>query len=70
MPRTVLQWEQEGAGGKGRPKGRWMVGKTRSMSKSRVTEWNTRGRERWRNVVVGEGNQLCNGMNEYVSYYE
>ena len=66
MPWTVLQWEHEGARGKGRPKERWMDGVTRSMAKSRLTEGDTGDRDRWRNLVLGEGNQLYNGMNEYV----
>lgn len=70
MPRTVLQWEQEGARGKGRPKERWMDGVTRSMAKSRLTEEDTRDRDRWRNLVLGEGNQLYNKINVYVNYYE
>ena len=70
MSRTVLQWEHDGTRGKGRPKERWMDGVTRSVVKSRLTEGDTRDRDRWRNLVLGEGNQLYNGMNENVRYYE
>jgi hypothetical protein len=47
---------------------RRMDGVTRNMVKRRLTEGDTRDRDRWRTLVLGEGNHLCNGMNEYVSY--
>jgi len=40
------------------------------VAKSKPTEGDTRDRDRWRNLVLGEGNQLYNGMNVYVCYYE
>ena len=40
------------------------------MAKSRLTEEDTRDRDRWRNLVLGEGNQLYNKINVYVNYYE
>jgi len=61
---------REHEGREDRKKAGWMDGVTRSVAKSKPTEGDTRDRDRWRNLVLGEGNQLYNGMNVYVCYYE
>jgi hypothetical protein len=43
---------------------RRMARVTRNMDKRRLAEGDTRDSERWRNLVLGEGNQLCSGMIE------
>jgi hypothetical protein len=43
---------------KGRPKQRWIDGVRRSMTNHGLTEEDTRDRDRWRNLVLGEGKPL------------
>jgi hypothetical protein len=43
---------------KKRPKGRWIDGVRRSMINHGLTEEDTRDRDRWRNLVLGEGKAL------------
>jgi hypothetical protein len=43
---------------KGRPKERWIDGVRRSMTNHELTEGGTRDRDRWRNLVFGEGKPL------------
>jgi hypothetical protein len=58
LPLKVLGWEPEGTRRRGRPKERWMDGVRRSMTNHGLTEEDTRDRDRWRNLVLGEGNPL------------
>jgi hypothetical protein len=54
----ILDWEPEGTRRRGRPKGRWIDGVRRSMANHVLTEEDTRDRDRWRNLVLGEGKPL------------
>jgi hypothetical protein len=54
----ILEWEPEGTRRRRRPKERWMDGVRRSMAKYGLTEEDTRDRDRWRNLVLGEGKPL------------
>jgi hypothetical protein len=54
----VLEWEPEGTRRRGRPKERWIDGVRRSMTSHGLTEEDTRDRDRWRNLVLGEGKPL------------
>jgi hypothetical protein len=54
----ILEWEPEGTRRRGRPKERWIDGVRRSMTNHGVTEEDTRDRDRWRNLVLGEGTPL------------
>jgi hypothetical protein len=58
LPLKILEWEPEGTRRRGRPKERWMDGVRRSMTNHRLTEEDTRDRDRWRKLVLGEGNPL------------
>jgi hypothetical protein len=58
LPRKTLEWEPEGTRRRGRPKGRWIDGVRRSMTSHGLTEEDTRDRDRWRNLVLGEGKPL------------
>jgi hypothetical protein len=56
LPLKVLEWEAEGTRRRGRPKKeRWIDGVRRSMTNHGLTEEDTRDRDRWRNLVLGEG---------------
>jgi hypothetical protein len=55
LPLKVLEWEPEGTRRRGRPKERWIYGLRRSMTNRGLTEGDTRDRDRWRNLVLGEG---------------
>jgi hypothetical protein len=57
LPLKVLEWEPEGTRGR-RPKERWIDGVRRSMTNHGLTEEDTRDRDRWRNLVSGEGKPL------------
>jgi hypothetical protein len=57
-PRKILEWEPEGTRRRGRPKERWIDGVRRSMTDNGLTEEDTRDRDRWRNLVLGEGKPL------------
>jgi hypothetical protein len=43
---------------KGKPKERWIDGVRRNMTNHGLTEEDTRERDRWRNLVLGEGKPL------------
>jgi hypothetical protein len=58
LPQKVLEWEPEGTRISGRPKERWIDGARRSMTNHGLTEEDTRHRDRWRSLVLGEGKPL------------
>jgi hypothetical protein len=58
LPLKVLEWEPEGTRRRGRPKERWTDGVRRSMTNHGLKEEVTRDRDRWRNLVLGEGQPL------------
>jgi hypothetical protein len=58
LPRKVLEWEPEGTRRSGRPKEKWIDGVRRSMRNHGLTEEDTRDRDRWRSLVLGEGKPL------------
>jgi hypothetical protein len=58
LPLKVLEWEPEGTRKRGRPKERWIDGVRRSMRNHGPIEKDTRDRDRWRNLVLGEGKPL------------
>jgi hypothetical protein len=58
LPLKVLEWEPEGSRRRGRPKERWIDGVRRSLTNHGLTEEDTRDRDRWRNLVLGEGKPL------------
>jgi hypothetical protein len=58
LPLNILDWEPEGTRRRERPKERWIVGLRRNMTNHGLTEEDTRGRDRWRNLVLGEGKPL------------
>jgi hypothetical protein len=58
LPLKILEWEPEGTRRRGRPKEGWTDGLRRSMTNHGLTEEVTRDRDRWRNLVLGEGKPL------------
>jgi hypothetical protein len=58
LPQTILEWEPEGTRRRGRPKERWIDGVRQSMTNHGLTEEDTRDRDRWRNLVLGEEKPL------------
>jgi hypothetical protein len=58
LPLKILEWEPEGMWRRGRPKERWKDGVRRSMTNHGPTEEDTRDRDRWQNLVLGEGKPL------------
>jgi hypothetical protein len=58
LPLKILEWELEGTRRRGRPKERWIDEVRRSMTNHGLTEEDTRDRDRWRNLVLGEGKPL------------
>jgi hypothetical protein len=54
----ILEWEPEGTRRRRRPKERWIDEVRRSMTNHGLTEEDTRDRNRWRNLVLGEGKPL------------
>jgi hypothetical protein len=58
LPLKILEWEPEGPRRKGRPKESWTDGVRRGMTNHGLTEEETRDRDRWRNLVLGEGKPL------------
>jgi hypothetical protein len=56
LPLKILKWEPEGT--RRRPKERWIDGVRRSMTNHVLREEDTRDRDRWRNLVIGEGKPL------------
>jgi hypothetical protein len=55
LPLKISEWEPEGTRRRGRPKEKWIDGVRRSMTNHGLTEEDTRDRDRWRNLVLGEG---------------
>jgi hypothetical protein len=55
LPLKVLEWGPEGTRRRGRPKERWIDGVRRSMTNHGLTEEDIRDRDRWRDLVLGEG---------------
>jgi hypothetical protein len=62
LPRKILEWEPEGMRRRGRPKERWIDGERWSKTNHGRTEEDTRDRDRWRNLVLGEGISLYSGQ--------
>jgi hypothetical protein len=58
LPLKILEREPERTRRRGRPKERWIDGVRRSMKNNGLTEENTIDRDRWRNLVLGEGKPL------------
>jgi hypothetical protein len=58
LPLKILEREPEGTRRRGRPKERWIDGVRRSMTNHGLTEEDTTDRDRWRNLVLGEGKPL------------
>jgi hypothetical protein len=58
LPLKILEWEPQGTRRRGRPEDRWIDGVRRSMTNHGLTEEDTRDRDRWRNLVSGEGKPL------------
>jgi hypothetical protein len=62
LPLKILEWEPEGTRRRGtteeRSEERWIDGVIRSMTNHGLTEEDTRDRDRWRNLVLGEGKPL------------
>jgi hypothetical protein len=58
LPLKTLKWEPERTRRRVRPKERWIDGVRRSMTNHGLTEEDTRDRDRWRNLVLGEGKPL------------
>jgi hypothetical protein len=54
LPPKILEWEPERTRRRGRPKETWLDGVRRSMTNHRLREEDTRDRDRWRNLVLGE----------------
>jgi hypothetical protein len=62
LPLKILEWEPEGTRRRGRPKERWIDGVRRGMTNHGLTEEDSRDRDRWRKLVLGEGNPLYSGQ--------
>jgi hypothetical protein len=58
LPRKISEWEPERTRRRGRLKERWIDGIRRSMTNHGLTEEGTRDKDRWRNLVLGEGKPL------------
>jgi hypothetical protein len=58
LPRKILEWEPKGKRRRETPKERWIDGVRQSLAKHGLTEEDTRDRDRWRNLVLGEGKPL------------
>jgi hypothetical protein len=58
LPLKILEWEPEGTPRRGRPRERWIQGVRRSMTNRGLTQEDTRDRDRWQNLVLGEGKPL------------
>jgi hypothetical protein len=58
LPLKVLEWEPEGTRRRGRPKERWLDGVRQSMTNHGLTEEDSRDRDRWRSLILGEGKPL------------
>jgi hypothetical protein len=57
LPLKILELEPEGTRKREEPK-RWIDGVRRRMINHGLTEEDTRDRDRWRNLVLGEGKPL------------
>jgi hypothetical protein len=62
LPLKILEWKPEETRRRGTPKERWIDGVRRSMTGHRLAEEDTRDRDRWRNLVLGEGKPLQSGQ--------
>jgi hypothetical protein len=58
LPQKILEREPVGTRRRGRPKERWIAGVRRNMTNHGLTEEDTGDRDRWRNLVLGEGKPL------------
>jgi hypothetical protein len=58
LPLKIFEWEPERKRRRGKPKERWIDGVRRSMTNHGPTEEDIRDRDRWRNLVLGEGKPL------------
>jgi hypothetical protein len=58
LPVKSLERQPEGPRRRGRPEERWIDGVRRSMTNHGLTEEVTRDRDRWQNLVLGEGKPL------------
>jgi hypothetical protein len=58
LPLKIVEWEPGGTRRRGRPKERWIDGVRQSMTNRALTEEDTRDKDRWRNLVLGEGKPL------------
>jgi hypothetical protein len=58
LPRKILEWKQKESEEGEDPREIWIDGVRRSMTNHGLTEEDTRDRDRWRNLVLGEGKPL------------
>jgi hypothetical protein len=58
LPLQILEWEPEGTRRRVRPNERRIDGVRRSMTNHGLREKGTTDRDRWRNLVLGEGKPL------------
>jgi hypothetical protein len=58
LPLKILEWEPEGTRRRERAKERWIDGVRRTITNHGLREEDTRDRDRWRNLVLGEGKPL------------
>jgi hypothetical protein len=58
LPLKILEREPEATRRRGRSKERWIDEVRRSMTNHGLREDDTRDRDRWRNLVLGEGKPL------------
>jgi hypothetical protein len=58
LPLKILEWEPEGTRRSERSKKRWIDGVRRSMTNRGLTEEDNIHRDRWRNLIFGEGKPL------------
>jgi hypothetical protein len=67
LPLKILEWEPEGTRRRGRPKERWILVDEVRWSKTNhgLTEEDTRGRDRLRNLVLDERKPLQSGQTLY-----
>jgi hypothetical protein len=62
LPLKILECGPEGTRRRGRPKERWIDGVRWSMANHGLTEEDTRYRDRWQNLVLGERKPLYSGQ--------
>jgi hypothetical protein len=58
LPWKILEWERERTRRRGRPKERWIDRVRWSMANHGLKDEDTRDRDRWRNLVLGEEKTL------------